>query len=74
MLVDNEEILPVLANNVFVMMVEATKSIVLIVLAWIELVNREKVDIVLGKLVIPPPPAVYTCPLIEDIHNDCALM
>lgn len=59
MLVDNEEIVAVLAN----------KFIVMMVLALIELVNREKVEIVEGKLVIPPLPVPGRAPLILEIHK-----
>jgi hypothetical protein len=52
----------------------ALSMIVFIVLACIELVKREKVEMVLGKDVMPPLPDPGGAPLIVQTQRDIALM
>ena len=66
--VERVDISPVLALIVLVVIDEAMRKIVLIVLAVMELVRRENVEIVEGKDVKEPLPGA--APLILDTHID----
>ena len=72
--VENVETTPVLAAKVFVTIDDAIRKIVLIVLAWIELVKKAKVDKLEGMFANPPLPDPGGAPLIEDTQRDKELM
>jgi hypothetical protein len=65
---------PVLAPINPVVMVDAIKKIVLIVLARMELVKKATVDKELGRLVSVPLPVPGRAPLMEDTQSDNALI
>jgi hypothetical protein len=70
--VEKLDMTPVLAPMNPVAMVDAIRKIVLIVLAWIELVKKATVDRLEGRLVKLPLPG--RAPLIEETQRARLLM
>jgi hypothetical protein len=72
--VEKLDMTPVLAPMNPVVIVDAMRKIVLIVLACKELVKIAKVDNVLGIFARPPLPVPGRAPLIEDTHKSSVLI